>query len=399
MDRSIRNNIFEEIIKTIEIPDSAYETAEKRYKDLGVSFSRPESNCSRFDPHIYAQGSFRLGTVVRPLDEDAPFDLDLACNLRKGLTKRTHTQEQLANLVGLDVEAFRVARKIDKPTAKQHRCWRLIYADALSFHMDVVPCIPEETERRGRLKEAMVKRGSLESFAEASANLTVSITDDRNPNYRSLSNIWNISNPEGYARWFESRMMLATTLLEKRLREAKVARVDQLPTFRWKSPLQRCVQILKRHRDIRFKDNQDSKPISIIISTLAARAYNGESDTGEALERIVYNMGAGINSSVPRVPNPVDPDEDFADKWPKAEGQQKQLEKNFRLWLEQAKADFENIGSSTDTGFITEQAMHKFGSRLESHGLRDKLGITAPFVAVSPKSHRIVETPAKPWQK
>src|SRR5713101_5807092 len=112
MNDTARNRIIEEIAATIEISDSAYETAEKRYQDLGRWFGRRESNCSGFDPHIYPQGSFRLGTVIRPLDEKAPYDLDLGCNLEKGISKSAHTQEQLKNMVGLDVESYRLARGI-----------------------------------------------------------------------------------------------------------------------------------------------------------------------------------------------------------------------------------------------------------------------------------------------
>ena len=54
-----------------------------------------------------------------------------------------------------------------------------------------------------------------------------------------------------------------------------------------KSPLQRVVQILKRHRDLMF-NGDESKPISIIITTLAARAYNKETDVLDALVNVVY---------------------------------------------------------------------------------------------------------------
>src|ERR1700738_2762227 len=60
-------SIFEEILVSLDIPESAYEKAEARYKDLGEWFDREESLCSPFSPHIYPQGSFRLGTVVRPV--------------------------------------------------------------------------------------------------------------------------------------------------------------------------------------------------------------------------------------------------------------------------------------------------------------------------------------------
>lgn len=41
---------------------------------------RPESSYSEFEPHFF-QGSFRLGTAIKPLNENEMYDLDLACNL------------------------------------------------------------------------------------------------------------------------------------------------------------------------------------------------------------------------------------------------------------------------------------------------------------------------------
>jgi hypothetical protein len=70
MTNTTRRIITEEIAGSIDIPDSAYEKAEARYKDLGEWFGRKEAHCHRFDPHIYPQGSFRLGTVIHPVDED-----------------------------------------------------------------------------------------------------------------------------------------------------------------------------------------------------------------------------------------------------------------------------------------------------------------------------------------
>jgi hypothetical protein len=122
-------SIFEEILLSLDIPESAYEKAEARYKDLGEWFDQEESLCSPFSPHIYPQGSFRLGTVVRPVTGPLEYDLDLGCRLRFGITKFTHTQEQLKNLVGADLEAYRKARQIESALEEKNRCWRLPYKD------------------------------------------------------------------------------------------------------------------------------------------------------------------------------------------------------------------------------------------------------------------------------
>src|SRR5271156_6319175 len=95
------DRILEEIAGAIEIPDSAYETAEARYQDLGRWFGRSESKCSQFNPHISVQGSFRLGTVNRPLNGEETYDLDLLCNLEHGVNKNAVSQQRLKQLVGV----------------------------------------------------------------------------------------------------------------------------------------------------------------------------------------------------------------------------------------------------------------------------------------------------------
>lgn len=399
MSDATRSRILEEILSTIEIPDSAYDAAEKRYQDLGSWFGRPESLCAGFDPHISPQGSFRLGTVTRPLNDREAYDLDLTCNLLNGITKQSHTQAQLKALVGADLESYRAARCIEKPLDEKHRCWRLEYADHLNFHMDIVPAIPADIPRRIALQEAMIRAGSAEELAQAVANLAVCITDDRHPFYRITSPEWPVSNPEGFARWFEWCMRKAATFLEKRLLEVRAAKVDDLPTFRWKTPLQSCILILKRHRDIMFVQTPELKPTSIIITSLAGRAYQGEPDIVSAMQRVLSDMGAQVRSRRPRVPNPVDPEEDFTDKWYTPEGFALHLEDNFWRWLEQARADFQTITSLTEVRLLAQQAKQRFGTSLNEDRLREKIGVAAPFVSTLPKSHKIIEPPARPWRR
>src|SRR5690625_7827834 len=105
-------------------------------------------------------------------------------------------------------------------------------------------------------------------------------------------------------------MMLAQTDLFK-------ADVADMPRYKLNTHLQQLVQLLKRHRDVMYalpNANTDLKPISIIITTLAARAYRGEANLIDAVRAVPLRMMREINSTEPRVPNPVNPEEDFADK-------------------------------------------------------------------------------------
>jgi len=387
--------VIDNMVKLLELPDSAYDKARKRYEDLGEWFDRDESAVSGNNPHIFPQGSFRIGTAIRPLDESEKYDLDLACKLRDGISKDSHTQETLKKLIGIELEAYRKARGIKRELEPKQRCWRLEYEDDLSFHMDIVPCIPADEKRRKAILESIRNTGLGEYVAGAASQTTVSITDDRHEGYKHICDNWNISNPEGYAKWFEYRMnpQQKRILLEK-------AQVDDVPLFKQKTPLQRVIQILKRHRDNWSKDNPDSKPISIIITTLAARAYNGETDIVAALGNVLEKMGGLVRPTKPRVPNPVDPEEDFADRWYRHDCLHLRLEENFNAWLLQARTDFQHLTSTTDTEFLCEHIEEKFSLRVNEAELKKQLGISAASVnIVTPKTHTIDrQDSARPWE-
>ena len=97
------------------------------------------------------------------------------------------------------------------------------------------------------------------------------------------------SNPDGYAIWFANRC-------RERVSKTQLLTEEIVPLKSYnpnKTPLQRIVQILKRHRDIMFQGD-DKKPISIIITTLAAQAYNGESNIIEGLVNVVLHLKDNI---------------------------------------------------------------------------------------------------------
>lgn len=386
-----RNIILEKMLEQLELPATAYEKAKSRYEDLGQWFSREDSLVKDFDPHIFVQGSFRLGTANRPLDENEPYDLDLSCKLKAGVSTSTHTQKNLKDLVGKELEAYRQRRGIQSPLIPKHRCWRLEYQDEMSFHMDVVPGIPADT-RGQSIAKSMLSTGATEYFASLATQSTIYITDDRNESFDELSDEWGISNPEGYAKWFENEIYRTRrfTLLEK-------AKVDEVPLFNRKTPLQRVVQLLKRHRDQMFNDAKASMPISIVITTLAAMAYEGEQDLETALTNILAKMGTFVRPAAPRVPNPVDPSEDFADRWSMPECRHLNLEQNFWNWLAQAKSDFEAICNSERVDFIGGQARKRFALNLNEADLAKSLGIAqSPAPTQTPKVH-VVSSAAPPW--
>ena len=91
-----------------------------------------------------------------------------------------------------------------------------------------------------------------------------------------------------------------------------------------------------------FVHDTENKPVSIIITTLAAKAYKGESNILEGLVNVTQHMQDYIEvyeDGTCRVENPVDPEENFADKW--VEKPQKKIK--FFKWLEKVKQDVNDI--------------------------------------------------------
>jgi hypothetical protein len=103
--------------------------------------------------------------------------------------------------------------------------------------------------------------------------------------------------------------------------------------------IEQAIQILKRHRDVVFKDNPEWAPISMIITILAAKSYQGERTVKDAVEHIVDRMPQFVNASKPRIPNPVNPSEDFADRW----AAERRYEENFWVWHTTVKAKLANL--------------------------------------------------------
>src|SRR5699024_9166802 len=101
----------------------------------------------------FVQGSFALGTPIRPVNDDEEYDLDFTCKLRQGVSRQTHTQKQLKRLVGQELKDYREARQITHPLEAKNRCWRLAYRDELPFHMDIVPGLRTDQHERQLLRE------------------------------------------------------------------------------------------------------------------------------------------------------------------------------------------------------------------------------------------------------
>jgi hypothetical protein len=279
-------------------------------------------------------GLVRLGTVIRPIGDGDAYDVDVVCELEDGDNSRM-SQAELKNLVGLEIEAYATRHQMKQAPQDGRRCWTMEYADEADFHMDILPSIPGTSSYVASLVAAGYDLEEVRSYTGSA----IGITDKRHGGYHVRGVAWLVSNPKGYLRWFRGRQR--QVLEEKRAQMNAagrvIASVEDFPNHEVQTPLQDAIKLLKRHRDVMF-DGVEHKPISIIISTLAAASYNGEATISDTLRNILPKMQRAIEDLGPVavIPNPSYPAENFADKW--RENPVKR--RNFERWIARARQDF-----------------------------------------------------------
>ena len=271
------NTLFLRLAEELDISDTLFDKAEKSYEALGEYIG---NHCD-YSTEIYTQGSFRLGTVVRPLSEEDEYDLDIVCEISDG---QSLDARSIKTLIG---DILRASDRYSSMLEEKKRSWRIEYSDEAQFHMDITPAKPDTAKP-----------------------LSIQVTNKDEKGIYSF----DPSNPKGYEEWFVNRKRI--NILEKAF-ALDSASIEPVKEHKTKMPLQRAIQVLKRHRDKMFEENSDNAPISIIITTLSAHAYNGETGVFDALKRILSTMPQFIykNGNEYKIPNPSNTEENFAEKW------------------------------------------------------------------------------------
>lgn len=348
------SDILEELGKTLDISETQYDAAVKSYQAVGSWLAKDDSSLAPYSPEILPQGSFMLGTMVRPINDKDDLDIDLVCQL-KG-KNQSWTQKDLKNKVGERIKAHDTYKKMLDDEGR--RCWTLVYSETANYHMDILPSIVDKGYR------LILEKAFSDLELKDINKLGIRITDNQTADYETETNHleWMKSNPFGYGRWFFQQASLD---IRKSvwLNES----IQPIPKYKKeKLPLQRVVQILKRHRDVMF-DGDEHKPISIIITTLATKAYNKETNIITALTNVVNKMKDYIEEryssehgkKIKWIANPVNDEENFADKWQ----EYPQRESNFYKWLEVVQNDINIIIGQRGKGLqlINESMVNPFG--------------------------------------
>ena len=395
IDTNAYATFLERVAEDIDIPPGKYREAVDRYEAVGRWLEQGVYPQSAGTPEIYPQGSFRLGTVVRPIrgGVEADYDIDLVCELfiAKGQTNASTVKR----LVGDRLRSHERYRTMLDTEGK--RCWTLNYAerDGIGFHLDVLPSVPDAKFLHDR---------------------SIAITNRHGRRYD-----WSASNPKGYGEWFDGRNRAAFERVRAEQKSAIRARaaaifasVEDVPDQLVRTPLQRAIQIMKRHRDVMFNGGRDAEyaPISMIVTTLAAHLYEAEADVHAALSTIVCKLHghAGLveNRSIQvalsslglirRLPNgrwyignPVNLAENFADRW--HEDNHARARAFFR-WMGAIREDLVDIlGENRPT-----TARNRLSAVLGAGAVTAHLGlVTLTEAAARPARVRIGEG-TRPWR-
>jgi len=352
-----REEALQKAAQKLDISPSKYKQAMVRYESMWNYLVDCEYEGTDLQPEIYLQGSFRLGTEIRPYikSKDADYDIDIVCRLEH--KKEATTAKTVKHQVGGHLKVHGTYQKMLDDEGK--RCWTLNYAeqDGIGFHMDILPCVQES------------KMTFKEYYWD---NNPIAVTN-------RLGEIdtynWSSSNPKGFARWFFEKNKIVFESVKQAQKQAIFENyksdhifndTNEIPNIHVKTPLQRAIQILKRHRDIRFCQhaNEICKPISMIITVLAAQVYLNETSIYETLKNLIEKLSQHanqlnptfqFNESIARssynlitrtkdgkwyIPNPTNADENFADRWHENDHAKA---KAFFQWVRWARDDLVNI--------------------------------------------------------
>lgn len=315
------------MLKKLELPDEKREAATLRYSEFARHIARA-FNIGSDDVHVVVQGSMRTQTTIAG-DGREKFDLDVVVKLTGPKFTQLNHSEQFFKDFGI---ALRGIRDAGEPKAKS-RCWRLQYPGE-PFYFDVTPAIPLQPWIEGTILKV-----------------------------RDPQTIWSPSNPEEFADWFcgianrKFPFQIARRIFAA---DAKTT-VDPIPqgTVRLDDILRRLVQLMKLHRDSYFRHlpdyRQEAKPISVILVTLATKAYkemvenepSGFTNAIEVALEVVARMPNFIGHSAygysvnnPALPGTIT--ENFADKWNSDNGKRAA---EFEAWHSRLVADLDALFS------------------------------------------------------
>lgn len=310
----------------LQISTTAYNLADDRYRSVSRWLNDEKSPLKIYRPRIYPQGSLNIGTTTKPVGK-AEYDLDFVCEFQ------IKPEDCLDPLMMLDLIEQRLeSSEIYSPMLKRmNRCMRLNYAN--EFHMDILPACPNPKEGSFGMTCVLVPDSNLQCLKD--------------------------SNPLGYAAWF-------TQIGNQAIMSFKRKSVKPLPEqqiYEDLNTLQRVVQLMKRCRDILLAHlKEKERPISIVLTTLAAKHYTGNSSVTvalmEILDAIILEISQTEGCLV--VKNPTNEQEDLSERWVN----RSELYKTFVDWIYDFRLKLKELVDVRGIHRVEEKMKAMFGENV-----------------------------------
>lgn len=352
-----------DIDRRISLTATQYDMLNAHYDAISAILCEPVDPLLG-DLIIFPQGSVRTRTVTRPPGRE---DVDVdAISYIKGGTKLAPIDYLDRLFAELDARV-----KTGGSVEPSKRCVVVQYADdKLPCHMDITPA----QNQLGNLKD------------DGSGRLRV-------PDRPTAA--WSPSNPKDFADWFDTCAQRELTLKlpdEYRVLMQKRAEAESLPShaeITAPNGLRVAVRLMKRHRDIYVQrtGRKKTKPISVILTTLAGKAYERVALRHQRQSVAPLQLLIDVVAEMPncfdeplgtesyRLVNPADPQENFAEKWNDDADLMhtffdwhKHMERSLRFGLVEfpTRARFRNEIEET-FGVTAGKACDEYFSRISSH--------------------------------
>ncbi len=322
--------ILKSICEKLQLTATQHELADGHYKAVGDWLEKDDSILAQYRPRIYPQGSLPMGITNKPLEREE-YDLDFICELQ--LCSWEITPADLFSKV-----EYRIGQRKDyqEHMEREKRCIRLTYAH--DFHLDIVPACTNAVAGEGQVR----------------------IPD------RELQN-WKDTNSKQYVRWFNA-------IADRPQQYSNYRRdAEPLPSqepFDAKSSLKFAVQLMKRHRDVAFSAEPDLAPASIVLSTLAAECYSGNSSVFATVSEVLQSIQGRILHSPGRLQvwNPANRvSEDLGERWEKNPA----AYEAFKRWIWEFAKTWQRLGQTRGLKEISDILVALFDENPTREAIRE----------------------------
>ena len=238
---------FERFLRNISLDEPKRDRIRSKHRYLRRALEADQY----LGPALYEtflQGSYVHGTAIRPLGNQADFDVDVCCSLN--LDAVPHGTEEPRRLVRWLARRLKKVESYEDKVSTRPRCVRIDFPG--DFHMDVVP-LAGDSRQAGNILHI--------------PNRTV--------------NGWEATNPKGLDAWYHQQ------------------------NARTNGRFVRVAKMLKHWRNQALPKNARLPSIALEVMIAQAWPFLANSDA-DAISRVLRNLANNLrfSFSVPRVMNP-----------------------------------------------------------------------------------------------